>query len=180
VLTARRPPRAYLLSPRHSPPSRVARFRAETRARPPLGLQVFNCTVEFIFVSPRPNSSVPPLTTSSLRLLHILSHSGRAGAPSSERASPVTARAVAAGGPAPVPHREHAAQSSTAMTIVVTVVPKAARDALRLLELKRFSWRVDAEYRRMSPTRRAHAEAVRRRSVCRQVSERKDLSRPGE
>jgi len=66
------------------------------------------------------------------------------------------------------------------MTIVVTVVPKAARDALRLLELKRFSWRVDAEYRRMSPTRRAHAEAVRRRSVCRQVSERKDLSRPGE
>ena len=75
-----------------------------------------------------------------------------------------------------MPHRQHAAQSSTATTTVVTVVPKAAEDALQLLELKRFSRRVDAKDRRLSPTRRAQVEAARRHSVCRRVSERKDLS----
>jgi hypothetical protein len=74
-----------------------------------------------------------------------------------------------------VPHREHAAQSSTAMTIVVTVVPKAARDALRLLDLERCTRRVDAKDGRRCA---AQLHAARRRSVCRRVSERKHLRAP--
>ena len=51
--------------------------------------------------------------------------------------------------------------------MVVTVVPQAAEDALRLLELKRFSRRVDAKDRRLPLTLRAQVDAARRRSVCR-------------
>ena len=60
--------------------------------------------------------------------------------------------------------------------MVVTVVPQAAEDALRLLELKRFNRRVDAKDRRLTRTRHTQVDAARRRSVCRRESERKDLN----
>jgi len=59
--------------------------------------------------------------------------------------------------------------------MVVTVVPQAAEDALRL-ELKRFNRRVDAKDRRLTRTRYTQVDAARRRSVCRRESERKDLN----
>jgi hypothetical protein len=60
-------------------------------------------------------------------------------------------------------------------TTVVTVVPQAAEDALRLLDLERCTRCVDAKDRRRCAAR---VHAARRRSVCRRVSERKDLRAP--
>ena len=58
-------------------------------------------------------------------------------------------------------------------TTVVTVVPQAAEDALRLLDLERCTQRADAKDRRRGA---AQVQPARRLSVCRWVSERKDLS----
>jgi len=63
-------------------------------------------------------------------------------------------------------------------TTTTTVVTVAAEDTLRLLEMERCTWRMDAKGGRRQPTRPtrpAQAEAARRHSVCRRVSERKDL-----
>ena len=63
-------------------------------------------------------------------------------------------------------------------TTTTTVVTVAAHDALRLLEMERCTWRMDATGGRRPPTRPtrpAVSHAARRRSVCRRVSERKDL-----
>ena len=178
MLTARRPSRAYLLSPLAFPS--VAR-RPSPRRNPrasAVGLASVHsacdnnyvCLPDLIYLC---RFSHPPPRASSTSC-----HAAAARAhPRVTYTSPVTVRTVAAGGPAPraLPPASPTIYGCTTMTMttVVTVVLQVVEDALRLLDLERCTQLVDAQDRRRGA---AQVDAARRLSVCRRVSERKDLS----